>query len=105
MTVSDTGDLSDRSDVKCEREKMKTSQILHKSHWSYRQPIHPVVKTVKNLGSSVTLLIFVCMFSVFLSHGGVAANSLEEVDEKELAKLLNQEQYVAVLFSKFTKLY
>ena len=41
------------------------------------------------------------IFSVLLlSQGRVTANSLEEVDEKELQKLLAQEQYVAVLFSK-----
>ena len=43
------------------------------------------------------------IFYVFLviAQNGVKANSLEEVDDKELIKLINQEQYVAVLFSKY----
>jgi len=45
--------------------------------------------------------IVLTIFYVFLviAQNGVKANSLEEVDDKELIKLINQEQYVAVLFS------
>ena len=47
--------------------------------------------------------IVLTIFYVFLviALKGVKANSLEEVDDKELIKLINQEQYVAVLFSKY----
>ena len=50
--------------------------------------------------TSFNLLIFMlCLFNVNLSQ----SNSLEEVTDTELAKLINQEQYVLVLFSKSWK--
>ena len=59
------------------------------------------MKPLKILEPVVTLLAFTCICSFFLPLDGlVTANSLEEVDDKELQKLLNQEAYVAVLFSK-----
>lgn len=44
-------------------------------------------------------LYFSILVSLVSFQGIAHANSLEEVDDKELNKLLNQEQYVAVLFS------
>ena len=47
------------------------------------------------------MIFYVSILVSLVSFQGIAhANSLEEVDDKELNKLLNQEQYVAVLFSK-----
>lgn len=46
------------------------------------------------------MIFYVSILVSLVSFQGIAnANSLEEVDDKELNKLLNQEQYVAVLFS------
>ena len=52
-----------------------------------------------NSRSKFSLLLFF-VFSLVISQSVTAANSLEEVDDKELTKLISQEQYVAVLFSK-----
>ena len=47
------------------------------------------------------MIFYFSILVSLVSFQGIAhANSLEEVDDKELNKLLNQEQYVAVLFSK-----
>ena len=53
-----------------------------------------------NSRSKFSLLLFF-VFSLVISQS-VTANSLEEVDDKELTKLISQEQYVAVLFSKLS---
>lgn len=45
------------------------------------------------------LLLFFAL--VILSQNLVKCMSLEEVKDDELVKLINQEQYVLVLFSKF----
>jgi hypothetical protein len=46
------------------------------------------------------MIFYFSILVSLVSFQGIAhANSLEEVDDKELNKLLNQEQYVAVLFS------
>jgi len=46
------------------------------------------------------MIFYFSILVLLVSFQGIAnANSLEEVDDKELNKLLNQEQYVAVLFS------
>ena len=59
-----------------------------------------------NLNSkSKNSLILYFVFSLVISKSITSANSLEEVDDKELTKLINQEQYVAVLFSKFSQLF
>lgn len=50
------------------------------------------------------MIFYFSILVLLVSFQGIAnANSLEEVDDKELNKLLNQEQYVAVLFSKLHK--
>ena len=50
------------------------------------------------------MIFYFSILVSLVSFQGIAnANSLEEVDDKELNKLLNQEQYVAVLFSKLHK--
>jgi len=61
--------------------------------------IYSVLKEF-NFGSKISTLLVCYTFSVLLlSQGKATANSLEEVDNKELQKLISQEQYVAVLFS------
>ena len=53
---------------------------------------------------NISMIFYVSILVSLVSFQGIAnANSLEEVDDKELNKLLNQEQYVAVLFSKLHK--
>ena len=52
-------------------------------------------------GIKISPLIFFYVFALVISQSRAGANSLEDVDDKELAKLINQEQYVAVLFSKY----
>ena len=50
---------------------------------------------------NISMIFYFSILVSLVSFQGIAhANSLEEVDDKELNKLLNQEQYVAVLFSK-----
>ena len=79
---------------------MKSKETHSTNNLRSRFSIYSVLKQFK-LGSKVsTVLIFYILSVLFLSHGKASANSLEEVDDKELQKLLNQEQYVAVLFSK-----
>ena len=56
-----------------------------------------------NSKSKISLILYF-VFSLVISKYVTSANSLEEVDDKELTKLINQEQYVAVLFSKFSQL-
>ena len=44
---------------------------------------------------------FILLFTIFLMHNVHSTQmSLEEVNDTELVKLINQEQYVVVLFSK-----
>ena len=57
-----------------------------------------------NSRSKISMILFF-VFSFVISKSVTSANSLEEVDDKELTKLINQEQYVAVLFSKFSQLF
>ena len=57
-----------------------------------------------NSRSKISMILFF-VFSLLISKSVTSANSLEEVDDKELTKLINQEQYVAVLFSKFSQLF
>ena len=57
-----------------------------------------------NSRSKISMILFF-VFSFVISISVTSANSLEEVDDKELTKLINQEQYVAVLFSKFSELF
>ena len=47
---------------------------------------------------------FILLFTIFLMHNVHSTQmSLEEVNDTELVKLINQEQYVVVLFSKKKK--
>ena len=57
-----------------------------------------------NSRSKISMILFFVL-SFVISKSVTSANSLEEVDDKELTKLINQEQYVAVLFSKFSQLF
>jgi len=51
-----------------------------------------------NSKSKISLILYFVL-SLVISKSVTSANSLEEVDDKELTKLINQEQYVAVLFN------
>ena len=80
---------------------MKSIETHSRNNLRSRFSIYSVLKQFI-LGSKISTVLFFYILSVlFLSHGKASANSLEEVEDKELQKLLNQEQYVAVLFSKF----
>ena len=47
---------------------------------------------------------FILLFTIFLMQNVHSTQmSLEEVNDTELVKLINQEQYVVVLFSKKKK--
>lgn len=78
---------------------MRIEEPHHRNTLRSRYSICSVLKEFK-LGSKIsTLLVFYILSALFLSHGKASANSLEEVEDKELRKLISQEQYVAVLFS------
>ena len=61
---------------------------------------HKNYKDVTCIKSKISFIICVVL-AMIISQNKASANSLEEVDDKELSKLISQEQYVAVLFSKY----
>jgi len=65
---------------------------------SNRKTNYTSMSTIRS-GIKISPLIFFYVFALVISQSRAGANSLEDVDDKELAKLINQEQYVAVLFS------
>ena len=67
---------------------------------SNRKTNYTSMSTIRS-GIKISPLIFFYVFALVISQSRAGANSLEDVDDKELAKLINQEQYVAVLFSKY----
>ncbi len=79
---------------------MRIKETHYRNNLRSRYSIYSILKEFKAGSKLSTLLVFYILSVLFLSHGKASANSLEEVDDKELQKLLNQEQYVAVLFSK-----
>lgn len=100
MTLIDAGVNSDGDVAYCNDKFIINSQSMRKIK-RYQRPVIKCVKFIRNVGESTTLLTIFCLLSVYLSSisGVVTANSLEEVDDQELQKLLVQENYVAVLFS------
>ena len=103
MTLIDAG-VNNGGDVAyCNDKFIINSQLVHKIKRNQR-PLIKSVKFPRNVGQSTALLTIFCLLSVYLPSlsGVVTANSLEEVDEQELQKLLIQENYVAVLFSKYS---
>ena len=103
MTLIDAGVSSVGDVVYCNDKCEINSQSAHKIKRNHR-PVTKCVKFLRSMGQSTTLLTIICLLSVYLSSisGVVTANSLEEVDDQELQKLLIQENYVAVLFSKYS---
>ena len=80
---------------------MRMKETQHRNNLRSKYSLCSVLNAFK-LGSNISALVLWYTFLVVgLSQGKANANSLEEVDDKELQKLINQEQYVAVLFSKF----
>jgi len=78
---------------------MRTDRTLQRTCSKCRYSVDSVLKTFR-VGPKISMLLYCYIFSaLLLSQGRATANSLEEVDDKELQKLLSQEQYVAVLFS------
>ena len=107
MTLNDAGVNSGGGDVVyCNDKFILNSQPMNKIRRNQRPSIILSVKSLRNVGQSTTLLTIFCLLPVFLSSlsGVVTGNSLEEVDDQELQKLLTQENYVAVLFSKLSLL-
>ena len=79
---------------------MKSNHAKEYKTKSYRKTNYTSTSSIR-LGIKTLAFIFFYVFALVVSQSKAVANSLEEVDDKELAKLINQEQYVAVLFSKY----